>query len=93
MNNNIEDRLVSKNTKPTSMRSPVYNYLSSQKTALSLAEIESHFQYTDRITIYRTLKLFEDKGIVHSIQENNTTRYWNSNSLVEGFLGSYSFFF
>jgi Fur family ferric uptake transcriptional regulator len=75
MNTDIENKLVSKNTKPTSMRILVYDFLSSQKTALSISEIENHFQYADRITIYRTLKTFEEKGIIHSIQENNTTKY------------------
>lgn len=42
---------------------------------MSLSEIESHFYKADRVTIYRTLKTFEEKGIVHSIQENNKTKY------------------
>ncbi|ADQ19245.1 Fur family transcriptional regulator [Leadbetterella byssophila] len=72
---NTETKLLNKNTKPTSMRILVYNFLSAQKAALSLSEIEQNFEHADRITIYRTLKTFEEKGIVHSIQENNTTRY------------------
>lgn len=75
MNKHTEDKLTSKNTRPTSMRILVYDFLSTQNTALSLAEIEQHFARADRITIYRTLKTFEEKGIVHSIQENHTTRY------------------
>lgn len=75
MNRKTEDKLSQKNTKPTSMRILIYDLLSSQKVALSLSEIELAFQYADRITIYRTLKTFEEKGIIHSIQENNTTKY------------------
>jgi Fur family ferric uptake transcriptional regulator len=75
MSKETESKLVSKNTKPTSMRILVYDYLASQQAALSLSEIETHFQHADRITIYRTLKTFEEKGIVHSIQENATTKY------------------
>jgi len=75
MNKDTEDKLNQKNTKPTSMRLLVYDFLSSQDCALSLSEIETHFYHADRTTIYRTLKTFEEKGIVHSIQENNTTRY------------------
>jgi len=75
MRNEIENKLVSKNTKPTSMRILVYAFLDSQNVALSLSEIENQFENADRITIYRTLKTFEEKGIVHSIQENNTTKY------------------
>lgn len=70
-----EDKLIGKNTKPTSMRILVYDFLAAQKAALSLSEIENQLDHADRITIYRTLKTFEEKGIVHSIRENNTTRY------------------
>lgn len=75
MKKDIEKKLLNKNTKPTSMRILVYDFLSSQEVALSLSEIENHFENADRTTIYRTLKTFEEKGIVHSIQENNTSRY------------------
>ncbi|MCD8540801.1 MAG: transcriptional repressor [Leadbetterella sp.] len=70
-----ENKLLNKNTKPTSMRILVYDFLSEQESALSLSEIEQSFEHADRTTIYRTLKTFEEKGIVHSIQENHTTRY------------------
>jgi Fur family ferric uptake transcriptional regulator len=75
MSQKIESKLLQKNTKPTSMRILVYDFLSLQEAALSLSEIENHFYNADRTTLYRTLKTFEEKGIVHSIQENATTRY------------------
>lgn len=75
MKKDIELTLTDKNTRPTSMRILIYDLLSSQQSAVSLSEIENHFRNADRTTIYRTLKTFEEKGIVHSIQENNTTKY------------------
>ncbi len=75
MKQDIESKLIDKNTRPTSMRILIYDFLSSQEAALSLSEIENHFDNADRTTIYRTLKTFEEKGIVHGIQENTTTRY------------------
>lgn len=72
---NTEDKLKRKNTNPTSMRVLVYDLLEQQQAAISLSEIEAHFYNADRITIYRTLKTFEEKGIVHSVQENNTSKY------------------
>ncbi|HRP36319.1 MAG: transcriptional regulator [Flavobacteriia bacterium 40-80] len=75
MKKETENKLMDKNTRPTSMRILVYDFLSSQKVALSLSEIEQSFDSADRVTIYRTLKTFEEKGIVHSIQENTTTKY------------------
>lgn len=73
--NDTEKKLLAKRTAPTSMRILVYDFLSNQPVALSLSEIESHFYKADRVTIYRTLKTFEEKGIVHGIPENNTTKY------------------
>lgn len=75
MKDQTEKKLLEKNTNPTSMRILVYDFLEQQQTAVSLTEIENCFDKADRITIYRTLKTFEDKGIVHGIQENNTTKY------------------
>ncbi|MCY0975797.1 transcriptional repressor [Chryseobacterium wangxinyae] len=75
MKEEIENKLIDKNTKPTSMRILVYDFLSSQIAASSLSDIENFFENADRTTIYRTLKTFEEKGIVHSIQENSTTKY------------------
>lgn len=75
MHKDIENKLIDKNTRPTSMRILVYDFLSTQEAALSLSEIEHCFDHADRITLYRTLKTFEEKGIVHSIQESNTTKY------------------
>ncbi len=71
----IEKKLLEKHIVPTSMRILVFDCLDGQSVALSLAEIEDHFYKADRITIYRTLKTFEEKGVVHSIQENNTTKF------------------
>lgn len=74
-NKKIESELIGKNTRPTSMRILVYDFLSNQQAALSLSQIEDSFDTADRITLYRTLKTFEEKGIVHSIQEEHTTKY------------------
>jgi Fur family transcriptional regulator, ferric uptake regulator len=75
MNTQTENQLKAKNTNPTAMRILVFDYLEKQKVAVSLSEIESAFEVADRITLYRTLKTFEEKGIIHSIQENNTSKY------------------
>lgn len=75
MKKDIEQKLLAKNTSPTSMRILVYELLEQQQVAMSLSDMERHFYKADRVTIYRTLKTFEEKGIVHSIQENNTSKY------------------
>lgn len=75
MSGTIEAKLLAKQTRPTSMRILVYDYLSAQNQARSLSEIEQALYPVDRITVYRTLKTFEEKGIIHSIQENNTSKF------------------
>ena len=49
------------------MRLLVLEYLLNQSSAVSLQDLENDFQYSDRITLYRTLKTFEEKGLVHKI--------------------------
>ncbi len=46
-------------------------FLRNQKT-FGLQELEKVFPKSDRITIYRTLKTFEENGIIHSI-DNGTS--------------------
>ncbi|RQO32233.1 transcriptional repressor [Taibaiella sp. KBW10] len=60
---------------PTAMRILTLEFLLEQSAAVSLTDIENHFFRSDRITLYRTLKTFEQKGLIHSIQETNTTKY------------------
>lgn len=61
--------LESRGVNPTAMRMIVWDYLSPQHHALSLTDIELGIETGDRVTIYRTLKTFESKGLVHSIDD------------------------
>jgi Fur family ferric uptake transcriptional regulator len=70
-----EALLASKKITPTAMRVLTLDFLLTQTAAVSLSEIEDHFFRSDRITLYRTLKTFEQKGLIHSIKEDNTTKY------------------
>ncbi len=64
-----EKRLGDKNIKPTAMRLLVLDFLLKQRSAIRLTDIEKGMEPADRITIYRTLKTFEDKGLVHIIDD------------------------
>lgn len=55
------------------MRLLVLNFLLKRKAAISLNDIEKAMQPADRITIYRTLKTFEEKGLVHLIDDGTGT--------------------
>jgi len=66
---NAEQKLNDKNIHPTAMRILVLDSLLKQSSALSLSDIEKNLEPADRITIYRTLKTFEGKGLVHMIDD------------------------
>ncbi|OJR65776.1 transcriptional repressor, partial [Escherichia coli] len=72
---NLEQELKAKKINPTAMRLLVLKFLKQQKGAVSLADIEASFEQSDRVTLYRTVKTFESKGLLHSITTNNITHY------------------
>ena len=68
--------LIAKQITPTPMRVLVLDFLLKQTTAISLNHLENTFQYSDRTTLYRTLKTFEEKGMIHDIKDGNEiTKY------------------
>lgn len=76
MKKEIEYRLINKDINPTAMRLLVLDFLTKQVTAISLNDLEKGMGPSDRITLYRTLKTFEEKGLVHSIEDGTgATKY------------------
>ena len=71
INTGTTQRLMDKSITPTAMRILVLNFLLKQNAATSLSDIEKGMEPSDRITIYRTLKTFEEKGLIHII-DNGT---------------------
>ena len=51
----------------TPMRQLLLEYFIQHEGAFGLMELEYTFPKSDRITMYRTLKSFEEKGIIHGI--------------------------
>jgi Fur family ferric uptake transcriptional regulator len=47
------------------VREKVLEIFLNRREALSHSDVESQFDQVDRITLYRTLKTFEDKGVIH----------------------------
>lgn len=76
MEKNIESRLHKRKIKPTAMRLLVLDYLLKQSSAVSLTDIENAFKKSDRVTLYRTLRTFEDHALIHSITDGSgATKY------------------
>ena len=51
------------------MRLLVLRHLVEAGSAISLKNLESRFQKADKATLYRTLKTFEEKKLIHSIED------------------------
>lgn len=51
------------------MRLLVLEALSGQKAATSLSDLEKFFEKSDRVTLFRTLKTFQENGLVHGIDD------------------------
>tara|TARA_R110002049_G_scaffold242216_1_gene416034 strand:+ start:241 stop:654 length:414 start_codon:yes stop_codon:yes gene_type:complete len=71
-----EHFLESKNIRVTAMRLLIYKFLAQKQVAVTLSVIEKAFEKADRTTLYRTIKTFEKKDIVHQIDDGTgITKY------------------
>ncbi|HSR39840.1 MAG TPA: transcriptional repressor [Phnomibacter sp.] len=68
MKDQVADILRKNNLSVTDSRRNILNlFLSHDNSALRHSDIEHSLQGLDRVTIYRTLQAFAEKGIIHSI--------------------------
>ncbi|PTX44346.1 Fur family ferric uptake transcriptional regulator [Christiangramia gaetbulicola] len=65
----IELVLKEHHIRPTAIRLLMYKFLSERDIAVTLNDIESGFDKSERTTLYRTIKTFEKKGLVHQIDD------------------------
>lgn len=64
----IQNILKRHDLRSTAIRKSLLQLFLNKSVALSHSEIEQFFQGDfDRVTIYRTLKTFDDKGLVHKV--------------------------
>lgn len=63
----MESVFREKGLKITQFRKKVYQIFENNKAAISVIYIENELRKFDRITLYRTLKKFKEKGIIHEI--------------------------
>ena len=76
MTTKTEKTLLSKGIRPTEMRLKIYKYLQRKTYAVSLNEMQKVFiakseknKTANRTTFYRNLKTFEDKRLIHQIND------------------------
>ncbi len=69
------DNILKKhNLRVTPFRTLVLSLFTSAGKALSSHDLETELQDADRITLYRTLKSFEEKGIIHKAIDGTITQ-------------------
>jgi Fur family ferric uptake transcriptional regulator len=76
MQTNKEQYLIDKNIKITANRLLILDVFLRNNFALSLMDIEKLLPWSDRATIFRTLKTFEKNALIHAIDEaGKSTKY------------------
>jgi len=55
--------------KKTDTRARVLEAFLKSNQALTNQDLEENFDYVDRVTLYRTIKTFEEKGIIHQAMD------------------------
>lgn len=82
MNEEFTNLLDKHHLKKTSPRISVLSILKSRNVATSQPELEQIIgKEIDRVTLYRTLTTFEEKGIIHKVLDlNGTSNYALSSS-------------
>ena len=72
----MSDILKAYQLRNTASREDVLTVFRESETALSHGEIEKSLESKfDRVTIYRTLKTFVEKGIIHKVLDEDGLRY------------------
>lgn len=72
-NNEVTSLLTSKNIQITAIRILVLQFFLNQNKAYSLHNLEEKFHFSERTTLYRTLKTFTEKGLVHQINDGTSS--------------------
>lgn len=72
-NNNFEALLEKHHLKKTGPRLKVLSMLSAKNVATSQPDLEGVMSDIDRVTLYRILNAFEEKGIIHKVFDLNGT--------------------
>lgn len=69
MNQELVNRLKGVGINPTAMRLLILKEIINSKKAINFYELEQKFDKVERSTLYRTLKVFEDKHLIHPISD------------------------
>src|SRR5699024_11749762 len=81
--------------RPTKMRSKIYKFLKRKQSAVSFSDLKKAFvqksetnKTANRTTFYRNLKIIEDKGLIHQINDGvGVAKYATSDENAKGKYG------
>lgn len=71
MNNNEIERLEEREIKPTAVRLLILRTMLRQEEAFSLLTLENALDTVDKSTLSRTISLFHEKRLIHSIDDGS----------------------
>lgn len=80
----IEKLLKEHHIRPTAIRLLMYKFLHESSAAVTLNDIESGFDKSERTTLYRTIKTFEKNGLVHQIDDGTGVAKYALGELENG---------
>ncbi|MDR1645800.1 MAG: transcriptional repressor [Tannerellaceae bacterium] len=66
-----ENRLEARGIKPTAIRLLVFKVMLEHPQAFSLLDLESKLETVDKSTLFRTISLFHEKRLIHSIDDGS----------------------
>ena len=70
-NNPLVERLLKQKIKPTTIRLLVLKCILDRKEVFSLSDLENELDTVDKSNIFRTLKIFNKQGLIHSIDDGS----------------------
>ncbi len=80
--NNIEERLRATGVKPTSQRLEIGALLLAQPQHMSadqiLGQLQKNGSRVSKATVYNTLKLFTENGLVREVSVDSTRQFYDS---------------
>jgi len=67
----LEEKLLARGIKPTAVRLLVFKAMVKYPQAFSLSDLEIEIGTVDKSTLYRTITLFHDHLLIHSIDDGS----------------------
>ena len=71
MSENVEILLQARDIKSTAMRMLILKHMLGFSRAFKLSDLEAVMETVDKSTIFRTITLFHEKQLIHSIDDGS----------------------